>query len=205
MDFNTLADTATITKTIDALKGRGFDAEIVQTGAEALERVKALIPAGVSIMNGSSTTLNQIGFVDYLKEGTHGWNNLHDAILAEKDPDKQAALRAQSVISDYFVYGVHAISAEGHLVFGNASGSAFGPLSFTAKNLVLVAGVNKIVPTLDNAFARIREHVFPLEDQRMKSTSGMGSIVAKLLVLEHEPAFMGRTVRIVLINETLGF
>ena len=36
-------------------------------------------------MNGSSVTLEQIGFVDYLKAGAHGWNNVHAGIVAEPD------------------------------------------------------------------------------------------------------------------------
>jgi len=51
-------------------------------------------------MNGSSTTLTEIGFVDYLKEGIHGWDNVHEDILNEKDPAKQAQLRKESVLAD---------------------------------------------------------------------------------------------------------
>jgi hypothetical protein len=64
-------------------------------------------------MNGASTTLQQIGYVDYLKEGKHGWNNLHDGILAEKDTAKQAELRKHSVVSDYYVGSVHALTDTG--------------------------------------------------------------------------------------------
>jgi hypothetical protein len=75
MDYETLANKETIDKTIFALGERGIATMVVDNRAQALEKVKSLIPKGASIMNGSSTTLEQIGFVDYLKSGAHGWNN----------------------------------------------------------------------------------------------------------------------------------
>lgn len=205
MDFNTLASADTVSKTMAALKEHGFDSITVGTSAEALAKVKELIPAGASVMNGSSKTLEQVGFVAYLKSGTHGWNNLHEAILAEKDPAKQSVFRRQSVVSDYFIYGGHAITETGELVFCNASGSSLPPLSFTAQNLILVVSTKKIVPTLDAAFARIREHMLPLEDQHMKDLGAKGSMTAKWLILEREPGYAKRTVCVIFVNENLGY
>src|SRR5271168_220748 len=100
MDYSKQAEKEIINKTIAALKAHNFDSELVETKEAALARVKELIPAGVSVMTGSSTTLNQIGFTDYLTSGQHPWNNLKAAIVAEKDPVKQGVLRKQSVLSD---------------------------------------------------------------------------------------------------------
>src|SRR5438067_323782 len=103
MDYTTLASKESVEKTAAALTERGFKPMIIENGKNALETIKKLIPQGASVMNGASTTLEQIGFVDYLKAGEHGWNNLHAGILAEKDPQKQAELRKLSVISDYYL------------------------------------------------------------------------------------------------------
>ena len=205
MTYDTLTTTDSLARTVAALKERGVEAIVVETGADALAKVKELIPAGVSINNGGSQTLGQIGYIEYLKEGTHGWNNLHDAILAENDPAKKAELRKQAVLSDYYVGSVHAIAETGEMVVASASGSQLPHLVFTSQHLVLVAGAQKIVPTLDDAFARLKDYVFPLEDARMKSTGAAGSILAKILVMAHEPAFMGRTVKLILVKEKLGF
>src|SRR3989344_3094700 len=79
MDYETLAKEEVVERVMSALAERGVTAELVSNRAEALERLKALIPQGVSIMNGSSRTLEEIGFVDYVKSGKHSWNNLHQA------------------------------------------------------------------------------------------------------------------------------
>jgi L-lactate utilization protein LutC len=205
MEFSKLADNETIEKVVKALGERGVEAIVVDTKEEALEKIKTLIPAGVSVMNGASTTLQQIGFVDYLKSGTHGWNNMHAAIAAETDPVKRAELRKQGILSDFYLGSVHALAETGEFIVASASGSQLPHLAFTSPNLILVVGTQKIVPTLADGFERVQQYVFPLEDQRMKSTGAPGSILAKEFVFLREPAMMGRKVRMILIKESLGF
>lgn len=205
MDYEALPAAQTVERTIASLKERGVEAVMVNDRAEALAKVKELIPPGASLNNGTSRTLEEIGYIDYLKQGSHGWNNLKDAIVAEQDPAKQAELRKHAVLSDYYVGSVHALSETGEMVVASASGSQLPHLVFTSKHLVLVASTQKIMPTLDAALARLREHVFALEDARMKSTGAAGSVMAKILIMAHEPSFMGRTVQLILVNEKLGF
>lgn len=205
MNYETLADADTVKRTIAALAGRGIEAVLVNTRAEALEKIKALISKGASIMNGSSRTLEEVGFIDYLKSGAHGWNNMHEMILAEKDPAKQTALRKQAVSSDYYLGSVHAVAETGEFVIASNSGSQLPHLVFTSPNLILVAGTHKITPSLDAAVKRVREHVLPLEDKRMKDVGMGGSAISKLLIFEREPSFMGRKVLLIFVNEKLGF
>jgi L-lactate utilization protein LutB len=205
MNYDTLASKDTIQKTMTALKERGHWPELVETRSDALQKIKELIPQGVSVMNGSSRTLEEIGFVDYLKEGKHGWNNLHEAILAETDPAKQAALRKQSVLSDYYLGSVHALTEAGEMLVASNSGSQLPHLAFTSQNLILVVGAQKIVPTLADAFDRLEKHVVPLEDERMQKAMGMGTYASKVLIINKEQPFMGRKSHIILVNEKLGF
>ncbi|MGD0449891.1 MAG: LUD domain-containing protein [Candidatus Bathyarchaeia archaeon] len=80
-------------KTGEALEGRGFHVKFLNNKAEALERLKNLIPPGAEVMTGSSKVLKEIGFVDFLSSSKHPWNNLKEKIVSEKDPKKQAELR----------------------------------------------------------------------------------------------------------------
>lgn len=205
MNYETLANMEAVNRAIDALGQRGIKTVIVESGVEALEKVKSLIPAGASIMNGSSRTLEEIGFIDYLKSGNHGWKNLHEEILMEKDPEKQAMLRKQVVLSDYYIGSVHAIAETGQLVITSASGSQLPHIVFTSPNLIFVVGTQKLVPNLDTALARVRDYVLPLEDTRMKDAGYGGSAISKLLIFEREPTFMGRTVHLIFVKEKLGF
>ena len=205
MEFNTLATPDTIAKTAAALKENGFDAIEVASKEDAFEKIKELIPAGASIMNGASESLREVGYIDYVKAGEHPWNNLHDGILAEQDSDKQSQLRRESVLSDYYLGSVHALTETGELVIASNTGSQLPHLVYTSPNIVLVVGANKIVPTLTDGLARIQEQVIPLEDERMKGVYGFGTLWAKTVVLHKENPNLGRKVHVIIVNETLGF
>lgn len=204
-NHNTLADKDTIEKTTASLAERGYVPEVVATKEDALARIKELIPAGASVMNGSSRTLEEIGFVEYLKGGEHGWKNLHADILAEKDETKQAALRKQSVLSDFYLGSVHALAETGEIVIASNSGSQLPHIVYTSPNIIFVVSTKKITKDFAEAMKRVEEHVFPLEDARMKKAAGHGSFISKLLVLHREPGFSGRKVHILLVEEDLGF
>jgi len=205
MEYNTPVSHDTLTKTQAALEANGFKSILASSKEDALKKIKSMIPAGISVMNGSSTTLIEIGFVEYLKDGEHGWNNVHEAIVAEADPQKKAELRKSAITSEYYLGSAHAITEDGKIIVASASGSQLPHLAFTSQNIVLVVGTQKIVADLAQAFDRMEKHIIPLEDERMKSTGAAGTMWAKTLILNKEPAFMGRSVTIIFVEEALGF
>lgn len=205
MDYTKIPSPEVVERTMSALNESNFASQLVQTKAEAFETIKQLIPSGVSVMNGSSTTLEEIGFIEYLKRGEHGWNNFHETIVNEQDPAKQAQLRKNALLSDYYLGSVHAVTEKGELVIASNTGSQLPHLAYSSTNVILVVSTNKITQNLDAAMQRIREHIIPLEDARMKSVYGVGTNWAKTLILSNETPFNGRTITIVFVNEQLGF
>lgn len=194
-----------VTKTIQALGANGIEAVSVENGADALSLIQSRIPKGASVMNGSSRTLEQIGFVEYLKSGNHPWNNLHIPILSQKDPSIQARLRKEATLSDYYLGSVHALSQTGELVIGSNTGSQLTHVVFSSPNLIFVVGTQKIVPTLSDAMKRLEDYVIPLEDANMKEKYGMGTMLSKVVLFKRENTMMGRKVTVILVNEALGF
>lgn len=206
MDFTQPADTATLEAVKAALAPRGITAEIVANHQEALKRLQTLIPAASSVSTGASVTLKQIGFEDLLKSGNHAWRNLKGEYMAEADPAQQAQLRRQSILADYFLGSVHAVTHAGQVVIASATGSQLAPYAYAAKNVVWIVGAQKVVGTLDEALRRIREHIIPHEEQRMRDMTGgkMGTGLNKLLIFEKEAAFLGRTITMILVKEPTG-
>ena len=203
--YDTLATSETIAQTVEGLKSRGFNPSIVGTKADAREKIKELIPQGASVMNGSSTTLDEIGFIEYLKAGEHGWNNVHEAIINEKDPAQQQQLRRNSVTSDFYLGSVHALSETGEMVIASNSGSQLPHLVFTSPNLILVVGAQKITATLADALERLEKHVVPLEDARALKAYGVHTKKNKTVILHGESPMMKRNVHVLIVNEKLGF
>ncbi len=198
-----MPDEKTLNETAEAIRSRGIPVVIVGSGGEALAKIKQMIPAGAEVMNGSSVTLKQIGFLDYLKSGSHGWRNLHADVVAAKGKEELLRRRRMSILADFFLGSVNAIAKTGELVACDRTGSRIGAYPFAAKKLLLVSGAQKIVPTLDEALRRVREYVYPLEDQRARAAYGEPSAIGKCVIIAQE-VYRERTT-LILIRERLGF
>lgn len=205
MNYEEVKDKSLVEKAVEQLAAHNFKPQVVETKEEALDLIKKLIPAGASVMNGSSVTLHQIGFVDYLKSNEHGWNNIHATILEETDSQKQAQLRLQALTSEYYLGSVHALSATGELVIASNSGSQLPHLVFTSPNIILIVGANKITETLDEALKRLHDYVVPKENVRAQEAYGWPTYLAKTLIMHGENAAIGRNVHVVIVNESLGY
>jgi L-lactate utilization protein LutB len=198
-----LPDEATLDETVANLEANGFDVVVVDTAAAALETITSHIPASASVMNGHSTTLEEIGFVEYLTGGDHDWESLPAKIQGIDDDDDRQAARRESQTADYFVGGINAIAQTGELVAADRSGSRIGAYPFAASNVVIVSGVNKIVANLDAALDRLESVAYPLENERAQDAYGVESAIAKQLIFRRELE-EGRTT-VVLIREQLGY
>jgi len=97
---------------------------------------------------------------------------------------------------------VNAITRDGQLVAASATGSQLGPLASGAGQVLLVVGSQKIVADLDEALARIRDYAQPYEDQRLREQAGIGTILARILILERD--FRPGRTTIVLVRESVG-
>ena len=201
--WNTIPAPEIVEKTVWEIENRGIKVIVARDGAEALSVVKKIIPPGSEVMNGSSTTLIEIGYEEYIAQGQSGWNLVHKNITAENDGGKRAELRRKSVAAEYFISGANAIAGTGEIVGCDASGSRVGAWPFAAGHLILVAGINKIVPTLEDALDRVRNYAFRLENARAMKAYGTPSVIGKCVILAHEKT-EGR-ITLVLVKEALGY
>ena len=71
-----LPDDQTVDNTVDALEANGFEVVVTDSADKALETIQSQISDGALMMNGHSTTLEDIGFVDHLTKGDHEWESL---------------------------------------------------------------------------------------------------------------------------------
>jgi hypothetical protein len=193
----------TIDAMVSAMKARGFNVVVTKTKGEALQTLKTLIPAGAELMTGSSTSLNQVGFMEYYLSGKTPWKCLGPLVYNEKDPTKQLELRRKSIASDYFIASVNAIAETGELVACDRSGSRVSAYPFAAGKVILLVGIQKTCTNLAMAMQRVREHVFPLEDARARKAYGTGSAFGKWVIVENE--FAKGRITVVLCTEPIGF
>jgi hypothetical protein len=201
--WNRFPTPAIVEGTIKAIEKRGITVIPAADGDEAMSVIKRLIPNNGEVMAGSSTTLIEIGFEEYVAGGKTGWKLLHALINAENDAEKRAELRRKSVTADYFISSANAIAQTGEIVGCDASGSRIGAWPFAAGHLILVVGINKIVPTLEDALNRVKQYVYPLENVRAKKAYGTPSLMGKCVIISHEKN-AGR-ITLILVKESLGY
>ncbi|MBI2142200.1 lactate utilization protein [Candidatus Woesearchaeota archaeon] len=196
------ADESSVEKAAAALKENGMKAYVAEDGKAAFEKVFELIPAGSEVMDLTSATLDETGISKEIQESGR-YVSVKKRIMSVDQKDIRETMRRMSAAVDYAIGSVHAVTEDGKVVIASASGSQIPPYAFGARKLIWVVGTQKIVKNLDEAFKRIYEHSFPLEDQRARKAYGMPSSVSKLLIVEKE-ANPDR-ISVILVKEKLGF
>src|SRR3989344_5687966 len=198
MNYDSLAPYETVTKVVNALKAKGYEAFVVENGSQALNKIKDLIPKGASVMNGASATLEKIGYPEYLESGKHKWVDLHAKVTAENDREKRAKLRRESALSEFYLGSVHALIENGEFIVASNTGSQLPHIVYTSPNLLFVVSTKKIGPTLSEAFRRLEEHVVPLEDNHMMKLYNFHTGLNKLLLFKDEAGHSTRKIRFIL-------
>jgi len=200
--YNTLADSQTIQKTMEALKQNGFNPILVNSGADAKNKILELIPKGAEIFTATSATLDAVGLNQELNES--GNYNSVKAKLNSMDRNTQGLeMRKLGAASDYAIGSVHAVTQDGKVLVASLTGSQLPNYAYGAMHLFWVVGAQKIVKDLEDGMKRIYEYVLPLESERAKKAYGVaGSSVHKLLIFNKE---LPNRITIILVNEALGF
>ena len=201
-DSTRMVDNAVIQRTMEALCARNMPAAVAETSEQALQLLKDMVPDGAEVFNSTSETLDAIGYSDYLHNNPR-YRNLQDEVAAETDPAKQRDLRRLATISEYIISSVQAVAETGEIVVASGSGSQLGAFVYGAKYVILVAGTQKICPTLTDAIDRVRGYTVDKHDEWLVAQGRNARPMGKLTIFENEVA--EDRVRVILIKENLGW
>lgn len=145
------------------------------------------------------------------------WKNLHGEILAEKDQAKAAEMRRKSVTAEYFLSSVCSIASTGEIVMCylkltlqvvcDLTGSRTGAFNYAAGNLIIVAGTNKVVKTVQDAMDRMEQFCLPVESARARAVYKVpGSAINNVAIVKgNNPWGKPGRVHVILVKESLGF
>ncbi|MDP3731849.1 MAG: lactate utilization protein [Candidatus Omnitrophota bacterium] len=132
--------------------------------SEAIDKILKIIPVSSSIGFSGSVTLEQLDAVKRLEaRGSRVFNPYKAGMSREESLE----LRKQGMSADYYLASPNAVSEKGELVFFSAYGNRTSGISY-AKNVIVVAGINKITPNTQEALKRSREYATPLNCKRLK-------------------------------------
>ena len=144
------------------LKSRHFDAWYCATKEDALKKALEVIPEGATVGWGGVMSAHEIGLVKALNEGNY------NAIDRDKSATQEEKLQAakDSMFADVFLTGANALSLEGEMVNIDGTGNRVAAIVYGPKEILVIAGMNKVCDTLEDAITRARTVAAPLNQQR---------------------------------------
>jgi L-lactate utilization protein LutB len=199
-------------KVVKALRNRRFEAWYVDSPGEAVDKALSLIPKTDTVSWGGSTTVAELGIRQRLvKEGYQ----VLDRDTAQS-PEERMDIMRRALLCDTFLTGSNAISEDGQLVNVDGNGNRVAAMIFGPKQVIVVAGINKIAKTLEDARTRARNIAAPLNAQRLpqyKTPCNETGSCANCMSPDSICTFIVHTrlckpagrIKIILVGKDLGF
>ena len=193
-----------------ALHKRNMEGYYCSTADEAVEKVLKLIPTGDVVSWGGVATVDELGIKERLR---HRGQPVIDRDTA-RTPEERMAMLHQALTCGTFLMSSNAISEDGQLVNIDGMGNRVAALCFGPKQVIVVAGMNKVAADLDGAIARARHIAAPANVQRFDVktpcavTGQCGNCTSPdcccaQIVTTRFSKIPGR-IKVVLVGETLG-
>jgi L-lactate utilization protein LutB len=200
----------------EALKANNFEVFVADNTEDAKKVVlEQIIPrtGAKSVSWGGSMTLVSTGLYDALKGSTD--MKVLDTYDKKLSPEESLERRRQSLLVDLFLTGTNAVTESGQLVNLDLTGNRIGGITFGPKHVIIVVGRNKITTDLEEAMSRIKDYAAPVNSMRLDKKTPCAKTsyceeckspdrICNSWVITEKSFPKGR-VKVVLINEDLGF
>jgi len=199
-----------------ALESNNFDVYLAENKQAACETVlKDIMPKlnAKTISWGGSMTFIDTGLYAQLKENSD--LEVLDTFDKNIPAEDMLERRRRALLVDLFITGTNAVTETGQLVNLDMIGNRIGALTFGPKWVILLVGRNKIAADLDEAMFRVKNYVAPVNSMRLdkKTPCVKTSYCQECKSPDRicntwtitEKSFPKGRVKVVLINEDLGF
>ena len=130
-------------------------------------------------------------------------------------PEEMLELRRQSLLVDLFVTGTNAVTQSGHLVNLDLVGNRVAAIMWGPKHVLLIIGRNKICQDLEEAMLRVKNYAAVVNTMRLdKKTPCVKTGICHDCKSPDricnywtitEKSFIKERIKIILVNEDLGF
>lgn len=196
---------------IENMKKKNLEGYYCKTSADAVEKALSLMPEGSSLTWGGSVTLTECGLMDAIREKNY---ELIDRMTA-KTPEEAHALYGKQVMADYFLMSSNAVTIGGELVNIDGNSNRVACLCCGPKNVIVIAGMNKVVSTIEDGVRRVRNFAAPPNTVRLNrntpcaKTGKCGDCyspdcVCSQIVITRRSSIPNR-IKVILVGEELGF
>ena len=154
----TLADTI-----IKNLEKRNMYGCYCATIAEAKEKALSFVKPGDSVGFGGSMSFMDSGVYQALKDRDD--ITMYDR--GDYPPEEQYDVLRKCFYADHYFMSTNAIAIDGQMVNIDGSGNRVACLIFGPKHVIMLVGMNKVAPTIEDAVRRAREIASPPNNVRI--------------------------------------
>ena len=177
---------------------------------EALEIACRFLQPGSSVSWGGSMTLNEIGLIDALKDS--------DCTVLDRTvpaPEDMAEFYGKVAACDYYFMSTNAMTIDGQLVNIDGNGNRVASLIHGPKNVIIIAGINKVVSDIPSAFKRARDISAPANTVRLNKNTPCTHVghccdcsspdcICNQFVITRRSGIPDR-IKVILVGEELGY
>ena len=153
------------TKIIKNLEKRRMEGSYAPTAAQAKEEVIGMIPQGTTVFRCGSMTAVGAGLWEAIAALPEV--KVIDPYPPELLPEEALELRRQGLTADIMIASSNAITLDGRLVNLDGMGNRVAAMAFGPKKVILLVGMNKVVPDLKTAMARVKHYAAPVNNIRL--------------------------------------
>ena len=179
----------------------------------AVKKLLELIPEGSSIGWGGSETLTESGVMAALNENQDKYRLIDR--MSGKTPEETKKLYADIFCSDYFLMSTNAITLDGELVNIDGRANRVSFLCYGPENVIIIVGMNKVVPDVEAGVARVRNIAAPPNTVRLNKNTPCSKTgrcgdcfspdcICGQLVITRLSMVPGR-IKVILVGEELGY
>ena len=196
---------------IKKLESRNMEGYYCETKEEAKAKFMELVGTETkSISYGGSVTVDELGLKEALEAAGH------DVIRREKytTPEEVKACYAKQAVSDVFMTSTNAITLDGELVNIDGRSNRVSLMLYGPEEVIVVAGMNKVVPDVDAGIVRTRNFAAPPNTVRLncdtpcaktgKCGNCLNHTICCNIVVTRASRVQGR-IKVILVGEELGF
>ena len=200
----------------ESLENNNFEVFIAQNAKQAKDiAVNDIIPglAIKSVSWGGSMSFVATGLFHELKDNPDiKVLNTFDTRLSKEE---MMDLRRQSLMVDLFITGTNAVTEQGQLVNLDMMGNRVAAIMWGPKTVLLVIGRNKITSDLEEAMFRIKNYAAPVNTMNLDKKTPCSKTgvchdcdspdrICNYWTIT-EKSFVKNRIKIILVNEDLGF
>lgn len=195
---------------IAKLKLRNMEGYYCQDKESAKKKVLELIGDGQKLVTyGGSVTLDEIGVKEAIEAAGH-------ELLRRENypPEKQDECYQKQVGADAYLMSTNAITLDGELVNIDGRGNRVACLICGPKDVIIVAGMNKVVTDVEEGISRTRNFAAPPNTVRLNcntpcATNGRcGDCLKETICCEIVVTRASRIpnrIKVILVGEELGY